>query len=149
MKRSFLHESLLYLAALLLLLSLLVRIFFPPYVNLGKTEPMVEFAGDDLSRLLNTAPEESMDYLKQQIVQVKGTVDSVGRDAFYLDLDGKRVTCKPRMTIYDQRPQLVIAQQVVVKGVCTRVTAQGLLMKKCLVMARLEKPAVPETSTGD
>jgi len=149
MRRSFLHGILVYLAAGMLFIALLIRIFFPPFIQMKKIEPLADLTSAQLFDLIDAAPAGSMNYLDGQIIQIKGTIQSLESNLLIIGTGEQQIRCKFRRTIYDRKPSLVTGETVVVKGVCRKIIGKEVHVNQCVVVAERENHSAGGASLPD
>jgi len=149
MRRSFLHGILVYLAAGMLFIALLIRIFFPPFIQMKKIEPLADLTSAQLFDLIDAAPAGSMNYLDGQIIQIKGTIQSLESNLLIIGTGEQQIRCKFRRTIYDRKPSLVTGETVVVKGVCQKIIGKEVHVNQCVVVAEWENHSAGGASLPD
>ncbi|MFH0760695.1 MAG: hypothetical protein V2A67_04250 [Bacteroidota bacterium] len=145
MKKSFLHSTLLYLVGGLLIASLLIRIFLPPYYYVKRALPERNFSAHELYETVTAVASASTDSLAGQVILLKGLVDSVNEQYAVIGKDSEIIRCTFRKTIYDRKPDLRIGEEVVLKGVCFGPYMNQVVLIQCVLM----KQSYPAGISGD
>jgi hypothetical protein len=144
MKKSFLHTTLLYMLAGLLIVSVLIRVFLPPYYFVKRAVAEESYTAHELYRTVTAVPTGSPEYLAGKVIMLKGTVTSATDDYITMGTENEVIRCTFRKTIYDRKPEVKKGDEVVLKGICLGPGLPEVLVSQCLLV----KEGSPDEFSG-
>ncbi len=140
MRRSYLHSTLVYLAVGLLVGSLLIRIFLPPFYYVKRAVPVKAFSVQELYQTVAAASSVASDTLAGKVILVQGVVGGVTPDYLLIGQGHEMIRCTFRKTIYDRKPVLKMGTEIVLKGICQCRYMNQAVVSQCVLLNQKPEP---------
>ena len=115
-----------------LILAILIRLFFPPGMDLMWKDEVGTFTAESLFRTFTDDPPGAHFVYGDKIIRVEGRVAASGQDYILLGKDMEIVRCMMRQSIYDRQRDLQVGQEVAIKGVCRGLNMTEILLTQCV-----------------
>jgi len=131
-KVSYLHSRLVLMIISGLILAVLIRLFFPPGVDVTWKDEAGTFTPESLFRTFTDDPPEAHFIYGDKVIRVKGQLAASGDGYVLLGKDMEIVRCMLRQSIYDRQVDYQAGQEVILKGVCRGLNMTEVLLTQCI-----------------
>lgn len=131
-KVSYLHSRLILMIVVGMILAVLIRLFFPPGMDVKWKDEVGDFSAETLFKAFTDDPPEAHFVYGDKVVRVHGRIAAIGDGYVLLGKDMQIVRCMLRQSIYDRKFDYQVGQEAVFKGICRGLNMTEILLTHCV-----------------